>query len=184
MDHALSMRMSQSGGGLHGAFASRGDRQRATRSEPMIQVEAIDVFHDQEVGLANFVGVVGSDDVGVIECGGGLDFAMEASHGSRVVEQAAIHDFERYDAIHHRVLCFEDDAHAAFADAVQQPVATEIEGVSPGEQLARLPGSQMPRVDESLGDSLRVEILIGAVDPRAEFGHPLVGENIALLEHG
>ena len=48
--------------------------------------------HDEEVGVADLVGVVGANDVGVGQTGGGLDLAAEAAHGIGVCQPLLAND--------------------------------------------------------------------------------------------
>ena len=57
---------------------------RAVFLHHFLKSSALDVFHDQEVRLALLVDVVSADDVGVVQGGDGLGFAVEPAQASRV----------------------------------------------------------------------------------------------------
>ena len=67
-------------------------------------------------------GVVGVDDVGVIELAQHLDLAVEAAHHIRVQEEFLANDLECHDPVHELVPGLEDLPHAPFAEPFQQEI--------------------------------------------------------------
>ncbi len=81
---------------------------------------AVDVLHDEEVGVAGLVGVVGHDDVGMRELGDRLDLAAEALDRVLVWQMLLADDLEGDDAVQAAMAGLEDLAHAAFADPFEK----------------------------------------------------------------
>ena len=77
MHHAVLVGVWQSAGRLQDAVHGLVERQRPLLLDERREVGAVDVLHHQEVRAAGFVGVVGGDDVGMFELGGGFDLALE-----------------------------------------------------------------------------------------------------------
>ena len=63
--------------------------------------------------IAGLLGIVGGDDVGVVQPGRRLDLPTEALHGVRVAYQVRIDDLESYQSLHELVFSLVDFAHAA-----------------------------------------------------------------------
>ena len=85
MDHALLVGVLQAEGGL----ADEIRRRASTASGPSCatsrsRLDAIDELHHEEVQVAGLVGVVGGDDVGVRQPGGGSELAVESLDGLRI----------------------------------------------------------------------------------------------------
>ena len=98
---------------LANALASGSDRKRALALDESIEADAFDVLHDQKVQAVRLVGVVGGDDVGVIELACRTDFAAEAFDGFLIGRVAASNYFDRNGAAHCPLLGLIHDAHAA-----------------------------------------------------------------------
>src|SRR5262245_9310927 len=77
------------------------------------EADAVHKLHDEEVQLARLLGVVGADDVGVVELGSGLDLAAEAFDCRGVAREAAAEDLQRDGPLHDAVLGLVDDSYAA-----------------------------------------------------------------------
>ena len=106
VDQAGQVGVGQALGGLADVLGGAGVAQRPFRLDDLLQVPALDVLHDQEVDVAFVVHVVGADDVGVVQRGGGLGLALEAGQVGSVV---------------HPVLGQHLDRHAAAASARARP---------------------------------------------------------------
>ena len=61
------MGVSEAGGGLLDVGAGLGHRQRAALLHQAMQVHAFDVLHHEEVGVARLIGVLGPDDVRMVQ---------------------------------------------------------------------------------------------------------------------
>lgn len=88
-------------------------------------VAAVHVLHHQEVLAASFVGIVGSDDIGMLQLGGSPHFTLEAFNGSRVVVDVGRQHLQGDQALHASMLGLKDLAHAAGANPVKDYVLPE-----------------------------------------------------------
>ena len=83
------------------------------------------VLHDQvELALVGLADVVDVDDVRVVDAVGGARLAQHPRAQVRLAAQIGADQLDRDDAIDEHVAGAVDDAHAAFADARLEPVAT------------------------------------------------------------
>ena len=99
-----------------------GDR---TLGDVLLQCGALEEFHGDEGLAVCFANVVDGADVGMIECGGGLGFALEAGEGTGVVADIFGKKFQRYVPMKAIVFGFVDDAHAAGAEAFENAIVGE-----------------------------------------------------------
>src|SRR5262245_58593700 len=91
------------------------------------------------MGRPSWTGVIGMDDVGMVQLTEDLDFAVEACDYFGIGQQFLTNKFESHDAIHLLVPGFEDLTGAAFAEALQKNVRTNQQlGPSPLQQLIYL----------------------------------------------
>ena len=131
--------------------------QRAVRLDQAGEVDPFDVFHDEEVGAADLVGVDGPDDVGVVELRGGADLALEAADGVGVLQALLADDLDGDDAAELPVAGLEDGAHAALAEALQQDVGAEQQARALAlEELVGLVRRQPPPTDQLAGQGARL----------------------------
>ena len=115
------------------------------------QVDALDVAHGDVEEAVRLARVVDRDDVRVVERGGDLRLADEALAEGVVAGQRRRHQLERDLPPQLHVLGLVDDAHAAAADHVRDPVAGELRacGHVPAHVRAHaacLPGPTVRRV--------------------------------------
>jgi hypothetical protein len=108
-------------GDLNGE-AKRDVGLKRTAGDAVLQCHAFEKFHDDE-GLAILLAdVVDGADIGMVEGGSGLGFALKAGEGLRIAGNFFGQKFEGHKAAKARVLGFVDNAHAAasklFDDAV------------------------------------------------------------------
>ncbi len=68
------------------------------------------------------VDIVDGANVGMVEGGGGLGFALEALERLMVLGHFLRQEFERHEAVELRVLSFVDDTHAPAAQLLQDAV--------------------------------------------------------------
>src|SRR5207245_7755468 len=81
--------------------------------DELIEVGAFDILHDQKQHIVHLVGVVGHDDVGVIQLRGGQHFAAKPAAGLAVLDQLGRNHLQGDDSIHDAVARFVDAAEAA-----------------------------------------------------------------------
>src|SRR5437762_2676998 len=105
----------QSQGCLSDVLTGLGDRKWAAFFEHFVQIGAVDVLHHEEMDIAGLFGVVGGDDVGVMEAGGRMDLTAETLASSFSFQKLAPNHFECDFTIHHSVLGEPDCPHAAYA---------------------------------------------------------------------
>ena len=144
------------------AAACRTDSQAsATRKAPEVlhqlaEGRAFDVLHRIEVNAIHRVGVVGQDNVGMRQRGGGQDFAVEARNGRWVVQTFLADELERDDSSQLAVAGFEDQAHAAFAQPFQQYVRAQDQVAAPSlENLVDLIGTEPAALQQLFGQGMR-----------------------------
>ena len=78
MHDAFAVGELQAPGGLQDVVDGLGDRERAVLLDQGRKVAPLDVLHDQEVNAVGLVGIVGRDDVRMLQLGGRLDFSLKA----------------------------------------------------------------------------------------------------------
>ncbi len=88
----------------------------------VFQSLAIEEFHGDEVAAFEFVNFVDGADVGVIQGGGGLCFALETLESLRVAGEIFGEKFQRDETAELGVFGFVDDAHSAAAEFFQDAV--------------------------------------------------------------
>ena len=77
MDHAQLVGVLQPVGRLADVFARLDDWQRPAPADDFVQVHARHEFHHQKVQIAGLLGIVGGDDMAMVQAGSGLHFAAE-----------------------------------------------------------------------------------------------------------
>ena len=87
---------------------------------------AIEKFHGDEGAAFGFADVVDGADVGVIEGGGGLRFALETGERLRIGGDVFGEEFECDEAMEAGVFGFVDDAHAAATEFVGDDEVGEV----------------------------------------------------------
>ena len=92
----------------------------------MLQRLAFEKFHGDEGFAVFFADVVNGADVGMIERGGGLGFALEARESLRICGNSFRQKFERDEAQQADVFGFVDHAHAATAELFEDAVMGEV----------------------------------------------------------
>ena len=104
------------------ARSSRVSRSSERRGDGVLERLAFEALHGDE-GVAVFLAdVVDGADVGVIERGGGLGFALEAGERLRVFGDGVGEEFQSDETIEAGVFGFVDDAHAAAAEFFEDAV--------------------------------------------------------------
>ena len=105
----------------------------------LAQGNAPNVLHREELNAAVLADPVDHGDVGVAESCRGLGLALETEAAFLVVGQLGWQDLERDVAVQFGVEGFPDDAHAAFADLLDQSVVEQVFSSVDGH-FAVLPG--------------------------------------------
>ena len=126
MDHAALEGVLQAEGGLARVVARLRDRQRAGLRHQLCQVGALDVFHHEEVRVADVFRIVVMDYVGMRQVAGGNNLARESLDHRRVGDEPAIDHLEGNDAMHEQMFRLEHRAHAADADQAEDAIAWVI----------------------------------------------------------
>ena len=94
--------------------------------EPRLQVDTLDVAHDDEQDAVGFSGLVDRDDVRVIDRRRQMGLALEPLAEARVVRELRRQDLERHVTLETRLHGAVDDAHAAPPDQPLDPVTGEF----------------------------------------------------------
>jgi len=115
MDDAFRMSGIKSVGNLNGERQGFVEGKRAA-GDGVLESSAIEKLHDDERMRVGFADFVDGADVGVIEGGGGLGFALKAFERLRVAGDAVGKKFQRYEAVELAVFRFVHHAHAAAAE--------------------------------------------------------------------
>ena len=109
---------------LADAGARLGHRQRAGSLQMLGQTDALDVFHRPgSASFAGLVGVVGGDDVRVVQTGGGVDLAAEALGRARPGQMLRSNHLEGDLPAHHAMFGQPHGAHSARPELPEQPIA-------------------------------------------------------------
>ena len=127
VDEAGRVGVLQPVGGLADVVGGADRVEPAAARDQLLQIDAVHVLHDEEIGSALRVHVVGADDVRMIEGGDGLGLAVEAGQGGGVVGLVGRQHLERDLPPQLEVLAQVDRPHAAGADAVEDEVLADDE---------------------------------------------------------
>ena len=95
-------------------------------ADEVFQSLAVEKFHGDEGAAFGFADVVDGADVGVIEGGCGLGFALEAGECLRISGDVFGEEFESDEAVEAGVFGFVDDAHAAATEFVGDEEVGEV----------------------------------------------------------
>jgi hypothetical protein len=108
------------------AIAGLIDWQRPGKLHQLVQVGPFHELHGVKVGIANGIFfLIRLDDVGMVELGDGLHFALEPAKGLRVVQQLRVDDLEGDDAVAPFIPGLVDLADTPLAQAVHDAVAAD-----------------------------------------------------------
>ena len=108
MNHAALEGVLQAERRLPGVVARLVHRQRPGLLDQLGQIDAGHVFHDEQMGAVDLIGVEGANDVRMVELGGGANLAVEAAHGVGVVEAFLADELEGDDGAELPVAGLED----------------------------------------------------------------------------
>ena len=75
----------QAQGRLADQFAGLGHGERPAAADHLFQVQPVQKLHHQEPPAVDLAGVMGDDDIGMLQGAAGLHFAFEAGDGPGVV---------------------------------------------------------------------------------------------------
>ena len=116
-------------------FARRTNPKRTARGHPradeLLQVDAVDELHDQEMHAAGLARVVGLDDVRMAQPSDRLHLPPETADRLGIIEKPMGKDFQGNDLVEIDLPGLVDNAHAAMAQFLQQFVvaqATRFDG--------------------------------------------------------
>ena len=98
--------------------------QRAP-SDPVLKRHAVQKLHGDERLAVLLADVVNRADVGMIQRGSGLRFALKAGERLRVAGNLVGQELERDEAVQARVLGFVNDTHAAAAELLDDAVVRD-----------------------------------------------------------
>ena len=115
-------------GDLPGQFAGVRHAERARTPDQPSQVQPLDILHDQHRAAVDFAGIVGADDLRVVESADGLHLALEASDGPLVLDAALGQHLQGDDAVQLGVQGLVDRAHAAVPKFLQELVFAKLAG--------------------------------------------------------
>ncbi len=101
-------------------------RQRAVQREVLAQRQALDVLRHHEGEAVALPGIQRAQDVGVVEAGQQLGFALQALDLRRVRRQVLVQHLDRHDALQAHVQRLVDGAHGAAPELLEQPVALDL----------------------------------------------------------
>ena len=108
------------------ARAPRPRSRRRSAPEPVVERLAVEELHGQERDAVVLADLVDGDDVVVLEGGGGAGLAQEARRGRpRGRPRSGRMTFSATGRLELRVLGLEDDAHAALAEQLEDPVLAQ-----------------------------------------------------------
>ena len=79
MDQAVLVDILKAHGHLPGQFAGVRHAEPARTPDQPSQIQPLDILHDQHRMAVDFAGVVGADDLRVVEPADGLHLALEAA---------------------------------------------------------------------------------------------------------
>ncbi len=101
------------------------DGKRMAVPAEKVEVDAVDVFHDQEARSRNLASIHGADDIGMINRADGFHLAIETGHRTLVPDPVPCEDLQRHHAAQLGVQGLVDRAHPSFAQFLEQLVFAE-----------------------------------------------------------
>ena len=120
---ALGVGVLESRAGLRAEPRGVARRQLPLLGEHLVEREAFEQLHREEVLVLLLTGVEERDDVAVVQSRGRARLAQEEAHGGRVVAQVLGQPLQRDDTTEALVARPHHDAHAAAADLAEDLVA-------------------------------------------------------------
>ena len=90
--------------------------------DALLQRLSFEQLHGDKRVAPVLVNIVDRADVGMVEGGGGLGFALEALERLMVLGHLLRQEFERHKAVELGVLSFVDDTHSSAAELLQDAV--------------------------------------------------------------
>ena len=154
MDDAARVQIGEAGRRLADVVGGLGERARPLLFHQPEEVRPLDVFQHEVGDLVRFVGVVGGDDIGMLERGGRLHLALEPLHRVAGTHHRGGQKLERDDAVHRPVQRLEDEPHAPRVERVEDHVIVDEQRI-----LRRLEqhGRLVPR-EFAFGHELRGDL--------------------------
>src|SRR5262245_51954010 len=150
MNQAHLVRVLQPLRGLPNVVACLFDGPRPGESHQLLERHAVDILHRQIMHAFDFVEVEDDDDVGMVELGDGLGFALEARDDLRLRGQhGRSDDLDGHDALQAQLNGLVDVAHPALANLLQKAEWADDKSFTlPFEQELLLKWSQPPASDK------------------------------------
>ena len=210
MGHAVVVGVGQTLGGLDDEIEHRVPGNKALLFQQFRQVDARDVLHHEVEARAVFPGVVGGDDVGMVELGRRFHFSVETLHRRFGLCGGLGEDLDGHDPLHQAVLGLENLPHAPFGHFFKDLVVPDHQQVAfAGEgdiglefgqfsgavegfgqffgrfELLRAPALTADRPDVLFIQQLLFDQILGQlIDRNAHEGLPAVGLIILTLAAG
>ena len=146
------------------------------------QIDPLDVFHYQEMRVLHAVGIVGDNNVQIVQVCGGLNLPVKPLDHGRVAHPLFGEHFDRDNPPQSRLFGLEDDAHSALTKHVQQLVLPQIESIPPGHQHLHMPAGQQPLVDQPPSQRLGLNCRANPLNVLANVTQRVLVQQIALLQ--
>jgi hypothetical protein len=148
------------------------DRNGAGGFHQLGEIASVDELHDQEMPQFTFIGVVGRDDIGMVQACGGANFFLKSPHEGFGAGYLLLDHLDRHDALHAAVQCLEHSPHAPVGNPIQDEVIAHQEPQA--ATLADLMGlvvGQHSAGDEPRQNRGRAKCLTGIRDRAANVDH-------------
>ncbi len=133
MHQLMFVGMLQAQGRLADDLARRTSPQRPARrpahADELLQVDAVDELHDQELDAARLAGVKGPHDVRMIQSSDRLHLAAETAQRLGIIKVTVRQDLQGDRLVEIDLAGLVDDAHAAATEFLQQFVVAQPAGL-------------------------------------------------------
>ena len=131
------------------------DRQRAILLHPGVEVDAVDVFHHDEVDRPRRIEIERPGDVGMVEPSRCPSLPLESRQVGGLVDSLHRQHLDRHLVVERHVLPEVDAAHPPCPEQPQELVLAEHKPlVPPPAELLHLPAGQQSPVDDRLNAGL------------------------------
>ena len=128
VDQVVLVDVLKTHGNLPGEFAGVRHAEPAGMRDQPRQVQPLDILHDQHRAAVDFAGVVGADDLRVVQPADGLHLAFEACDGPLVLDVALGQHLDRDNPVELGVQGLVDGAHAAVPELLEELVFAKLAG--------------------------------------------------------
>ncbi len=124
MNNSLGMRGVQGIGNLHGQRKQRLDFQRPP-ADPVLERRAFQIFHGDKGFSILLADIVNRADVGMVQGGSSLRFALETAQCQRIARNFIGKKFENDEAVQPSIFGLIDHPHAAAAKFLDDAVVRD-----------------------------------------------------------